>query len=233
MVPTLMVCVIFVISGITLKGDDIAGALRAYLGFGYGIVSILLITASVGFVVVAIPITPSEFSTGLAVFCTVPTTLTSGITLTASAHGNAALALMLTVCSNLLGVATTPFMLRTVLQSARDVRLDAVDLLTRLLLTVLMPLVVGKAIRALHESIRQWVKRNKTYLGLTSNAALALIVWMNLSASRENLVSQRFTDILVLLAYAVLLHVAFLLINLPFTLLMPSRLMGWREKIAV
>lgn len=161
MVPTLMVCIIFFISGITLKGDDIASALKGYIGFFYGLVSILFVTACVGFVMVAIPFTPAEFKTGFAVFCTVPTTLTSGITLTASAHGNAALALMLTVCSNLIGVATTPFMLRLVLSTASNVSLDPVELLVKLLLTVLLPLVVGKAVRGLHESVRDWVLNYK------------------------------------------------------------------------
>ena len=116
-----MICIIFVISGLTLKGDDINSALKAYVGFGYGMVSILFLTACMGFIMTAIPFTPIEFRTGFAVFCTVPTTSSSGTTLTATAHGNAALALMLTVCSNLLGVATTPLMLRLVLVSVSGV----------------------------------------------------------------------------------------------------------------
>ncbi|AQK71497.1 putative sodium/metabolite cotransporter BASS4 chloroplastic [Zea mays] len=42
--------------------------------------------------------------TGLAMFCCMPTTLSSGVTLTQLVGGNSALALAMTVASNLLGI---------------------------------------------------------------------------------------------------------------------------------
>ena len=55
-----------------------------------------------------------------------PTTLTSGVTLTIQAKGNGALALMMVVGSNLLGILTVPFMLRLVLREGADVHVNAV-----------------------------------------------------------------------------------------------------------
>ena len=82
-VQTINVIVIFIISGLTLKTDDIKEALSKEGGWGfiYGIVAILGITASIGFVAAEIPFEVKEFSYGLAVFCVVPTTLSSGVTL--------------------------------------------------------------------------------------------------------------------------------------------------------
>lgn len=83
LVQTLNVVIIFIISGLTLKTDDIKTALskEGIVGFGYGVVSTLLITACVGFAAAEIPFDKKEFAYGLAVFCVVPTTLSSGVTL--------------------------------------------------------------------------------------------------------------------------------------------------------
>ena len=82
-VQTINVVVIFIISGLTLKTDDIKDALskEGRLGYMYGIVAILGITGCVGFVAGEIPFDVKEFSYGLAVFSVVPTTLSSGVTL--------------------------------------------------------------------------------------------------------------------------------------------------------
>lgn len=79
-VSTINILVIFIISGLTLKTDDIANS-SAWLGFTYGVFAILVLTPCVGFAAAELPFEDHEFSYGLAVFCVVPTTLTSGVTL--------------------------------------------------------------------------------------------------------------------------------------------------------
>lgn len=82
-IQTINVVVIFIISGLTLKTDDIKKAFskEGRWGYIYGIVAILGITGCFGFVAAEIPFDVDEFSYGLAVFCVVPTTLSSGVTL--------------------------------------------------------------------------------------------------------------------------------------------------------
>lgn len=82
-IQTINVVIIFLISGLTLKTDDIKEALgkEGRRGYLYGIVAILGITGCVGFVAAEIPFDVNEFSYGLSVFCVVPTTLSSGVTL--------------------------------------------------------------------------------------------------------------------------------------------------------
>lgn len=82
-VQTINVVVIFIISGLTLKTADIKKAIskEGRWGYIYGIVATLGITGCVGFVAAEIPFDVDEFSYGLAVFCVVPTTLSSGVTL--------------------------------------------------------------------------------------------------------------------------------------------------------
>jgi len=215
-VQTALVCLIFVISGVTLKTADIVGAVTAYAALGYGLVAIVLITPMLGFAAVDIPFKPAEFKIGLAVFCCVPTTLTSGVTLAQQAKGNGALALMLTVVSNLLGVFTVPFLLELVVDSA-DVSVDGVALLLKLAVSILLPLAVGKSMReflgGFSKTVQRFVTRHKVELGLTNNAALLCIVWQNLSRSRDDLINCSAGEIFLMLFAGVCVHVIFLVFN--------------------
>ena len=135
-VPSILVLVIFLSSGLTLSTADIKKAAGEYIGAAYGIVSILFVTPLRGFAALAIPFVPQEYSYGLALFTVMPTTLTSAVTLVGSSGGNAALALLLTVSTNLLGIVTVPFMLQAILSSsAAKVAIDAANLLIKLCIT--------------------------------------------------------------------------------------------------
>lgn len=83
-IPTVHLCTIFVVSGLTLNTKEAVEALKAPKGLIYGLISILGITPLLGFVMLKIPFSEEAFSTGLAIFCTVPTTLSSGVALVTS-----------------------------------------------------------------------------------------------------------------------------------------------------
>jgi hypothetical protein len=70
--------------------------------------------------------------------------LSAGVTLVAAAHGNAALALLLTVVTNTAALFIVPFSLQLVLQTEEGVAINAADLLIKLAVTILVPLAVGK-----------------------------------------------------------------------------------------
>lgn len=229
-VQTINVCTIFVISGLTLKTEDIISAITAYRSLTYGLIAILIITPALGFAIIEIPFEPKEFAKGLAIFAAVPTTLTSGVALVAQAQGNAALALMLTVCSNLLGILTVPFTINLIISSAGDTNIDTIELLLKLLFTILIPLIIGKGLRELSSRVQQFVKAQKTTLSLVSNGSLIFIVWQTLSRSQEDLLDQRFTDILIVIVAGVAMHLIYLAWNSFATMLLQLPL---REKKAV
>jgi len=90
-IQTTCVVIIFIISGATLKTEEIAQALTTGRGgLAYGLVAILGLTPLLGFIHVYVPYKPVEFRYGLALFSCVPTTLTSGVTLVRNAKGNVA-----------------------------------------------------------------------------------------------------------------------------------------------
>lgn len=210
---TINIVTIFIISGLTLKTDHIKDAARAWVAALLGTVSILLITPCAAFVLVEIPFSPPAYTYGLAIFALVPTTIASGITLVTAARGNAALALMLTVITNVLAVFILPFTVPLVISQAQSVSLDPVDMLIKLVLTILVPLLIGKALREAFAWVRTQVDKHKVALGLLNNGSLICIVWQTLSAAQSDVVNTAFATLCLIALAAILLHLVYLLVN--------------------
>ncbi|CAG9467676.1 unnamed protein product [Pedinophyceae sp. YPF-701] len=211
-ISTINVVLIFFLQGLSLRTDEVKQAIRAWKAMSWGIFSIIAVTALTGFVLFELPVTPIEFRIGLAVFCVVPTTLTSGVTLVNQAKGNGALALMLTVVTNLLGIVTSPWWLKAIIRGSNS-SVDAVDLLLKLLLTILLPVTVGKALRELIKPIQAFVKKHKRAISLTTNGLLIMIVWMSISGSASTIKSVAFGKIALIIAIEVIVHGYYLAMN--------------------
>lgn len=89
--------------------------------------------------------------TGLAIFCCMPTTLSSGVALTQLVGGNSALALAMTVLSNLLGIFVVPFSLSKFIAGGVGVVIPTKQLFKSLVITLLVPLILGKVLRNIVE----------------------------------------------------------------------------------
>jgi solute carrier family 10 (sodium/bile acid cotransporter), member 7 len=191
---------------------------RGRAGLIYGILAILVFTPLLGFVAIQTPFAQIEFSYGLAIWCTVPTSLASGVSVTVQSGGNGALALLLTVVTNMTAVVTLPFwlsaMFATRTQGTGSAKVDAIDLLQKLLVTVLVPLLVGKAVRDIVPGARGVITRNKVSLGLMNNVFLVLIAWQTISAAADDLLAQPFfPDLFVVIIAATSQHLFYLAIN--------------------
>jgi solute carrier family 10 (sodium/bile acid cotransporter), member 7 len=204
------VSVIFVCAGLRLRTDEIRTALSAWRATTWGMISVLLVTPVIGAALASrIPLDPA-FQMGLALFFCMPTTLSSGIALTGQARGNVALALLLTVLTNVVGIFSVPFVLTGLLSALGNVELSAADLLVKLCLSILLPLAIGRALRPY---VRDWVDAHRNALGLLSNAALICIPWMKFSQSSEKLTQIGALSMGTLVVAGVLVHVVFLAVN--------------------
>lgn len=204
------VSLIFICSGLLLRTSEIRAALSAWKATAWGGLSILLITPIIGaFLAFQAPLDPA-FQLGLALFCCMPTTLSSGIALTNQARGNMALALLLTVLTNTLGVFTVPFVLAQLLQAAGQVELSGSELLLDLCLSILLPLAVGKY---LQRFLSGWIGRNRKQLTLISNLALICIPWMKFSQSSEKLGQILSSSLALVVGCGILIHLLYLGIN--------------------
>jgi len=234
-VPALCVSLIFLLQGLGLRTDEALEAVRAPKALIYTVVAILAITPLFGFLMVRVPLGPAEFNVGAGLFCCVPTTLTSGVALVGAAGGNATLALLATAATNLIGVVTTPFWLSAILASRPDleadiaaddplaaaapggdstVSLDAVDLLLKLLATILAPLAVGKGVRELGRPVTiDLAAKHKQAMGLTANGLLIALVWMSISASADAFGSAGAANIVGWVVTMIALHLVWLTMN--------------------
>eukprot|EP00878_Enallax_costatus_P019296 GHUV01020355.1.p1 GENE.GHUV01020355.1~~GHUV01020355.1.p1 ORF type:complete len:342 (+),score=81.37 GHUV01020355.1:827-1852(+) len=196
-VTTANMAVIFFIFGVTLDTSELMLALKAWKAIVFGLSSILVLTPIFGFFCMLMPFKPYEFALGLAIMACVPTSLSSGVTLVIGAYGNGALALLFTVSGSILGIITAPLAVKIVLGSMTNAKVDSVDLLVKLGVSILMPVVVGKTLRELIRPVGENVYKYKAPLYLINNLQITMIVWQKLSSAREVLVEQEIGDVLM------------------------------------
>lgn len=216
-VQSINVILIFVISGFRLKTDAMKKALKQPCGLFTGWFSILAWTPLLGFVAVRLPVGPKEFSYGLALFCCVPTTLTSGAALVAGCKGASRaseLALMITVTANLLGCFTTPLWLSAVLGGV-DAEIDVLNLLVKLVVTLLLPTVFGKMLQMSSPKAAQFSKDWKTALNIFSSFNLVFVVWQSVSRAQTTIATAGASNIIACIACGIGLHMVFWVVNAP------------------
>ncbi|CBI28336.3 hypothetical protein VitviT2T_009080 [Vitis vinifera] len=174
---------IFIITGLKLQGGEIGAVAEAWPALVFGLVSILLLSPFFSKIILQIQLAPQEFVTGLAIFSCMPTTLSSGVALTQLVCGNAALALAMTVMSNLLGILIVPFWISRFLANDFGASIPTEKLLWSLIFTLLVPLVLGKVLRSCFQGLATYVDQNRRIFSIASTILLSLTPWMQVSKS--------------------------------------------------
>lgn len=205
----------FFISGLVLKTEEIKKASSHWQAIIYGLVAILAVTPCLGFLFKIIPLNPIEFTYGLVIFCLVPTTLGIGISLVRTCLGSEAIALFLTIASNIAGIFIMPLWTKALLSSTElDLSIDIPDLLAKLVIAMLVPSLVGKGLRELFTPVKRFTANYKITLSLIATTNLAMIVWQTLSAAREQLFSMSAPiNILWVILLAIGQHLFYLALN--------------------
>ncbi|XP_020202701.1 probable sodium/metabolite cotransporter BASS4, chloroplastic isoform X3 [Cajanus cajan] len=175
---------IFVISGLMLRSEEIGAAVDAWPVGLFGLVSILFLTPYFSRIILQIQLQPQEFITGLAIFSCMPTTLSSGVALTQLAGGNSALALAMTVISNMLGILIIPLSITKFVAAGVGVALPTKQLFKSLVLTILIPLILGKVLRESFKGVADFVDKNRKLFSVISALFLSLVPWIQVSRSR-------------------------------------------------
>ena len=168
---------IFFITGLGLDAaavSSLAGP-RTRWALAAGVVSILALSPLASLALTHLPLQPIEFSMGLALFWAMPTSASSGVMIVQAARGDPALAVALTIITNVLAVFTAPGWAASILGAAVPVSVSA--LLTQLAATVLAPLAAGWALRAGGRTVPALVARHKLPLRLAQSVLLALVPW--------------------------------------------------------
>jgi sodium/bile acid cotransporter 7 len=153
-----------------------------------------------------------ELGPGLIVAAATPCTLASASVWTRKAGGNDAVSLMVTLITNSLCFAVTPMWVR--LLTAGQVEPFALGpIMTRLLLTVLLPIVVAQLLRG-----STWVAssagRHKTGLGVYAQLGVLMMVTLGMAQAADRLAQSdaaRFSVVLLVGCGAIALALHLLL----------------------
>jgi sodium/bile acid cotransporter 7 len=128
-----------------------------------------------------------------------------------------ALAIFLTVGTNILGVVLIPLWLRAVLSGAQTgvqkLNISYLDLFLKLLLSFSIPTAIGKILREYVPGVLSFVRAHKTHLSLFSNTILAMLIWQTISSGRDILVNAKFGNVLVVIVSTTLIHFVYLIFN--------------------
>ncbi|KAK9726992.1 hypothetical protein RND81_05G250800 [Saponaria officinalis] len=219
---------LFFMSGLKLQDGDIKDVLEAWPAFLFGLVSILLLCPLFAKLILKVPLVPPEFVTGLAIFGCMPTTLNGGVALTQLVGGNTALALALTVSSVLLSILTVPLWITKYVADGFGLTIPSWPLFQSLLLTLIVPLILGKVLRNSAPGIATSIDQNEKLISITTSIILGLFPWMQVSQSRSLLLKVKPEVFVCAIALGILVHLIFLGFNA--ILVRSLSALPWAEK---
>eukprot|EP00440_Ansanella_granifera_P065757 gb/GFBE01071317.1/.p1 GENE.gb/GFBE01071317.1/~~gb/GFBE01071317.1/.p1 ORF type:complete len:336 (+),score=83.49 gb/GFBE01071317.1/:1-1008(+) len=204
--PQVAVVVIFIISGLCL--DSVSDCLQ-YKALTLAIILVLFVTPLIAWPILHFGqgYVDETLLQGLALFCVVPTTLSSGVTMVTQAKGNVSLAVLLTTVTNLLGVATMPWSVTKIF--AASVPIKPMEMLFELVWLTLVPLVIGMSLRKVVPVAKDFAKNNKKVLGLSQNSCILLVVLLMTSGAQSKIVSTDASDLSICLAMAGGVHLVY------------------------
>lgn len=208
---------IFIVSGLLVDQGEAWAAIRSVAGLMYGLIAILLVSPILGIFILQSSFLMKEMAIGLAVFCCMPTSLSMAITLTQQAGGNSAMALLLTIASNILGVVTVPLMVSSTLGGV-TAHFDVFKLFINLIKTVLLPLLFGICLQLFFRpKFQDWRRLNRQKLSYISAFLICLVPWTQVSQASSARLPLGPGDFISCLVAGALVHCLLLLVNLNVT----------------
>ncbi|KAG7561056.1 putative sodium bile acid cotransporter [Arabidopsis thaliana x Arabidopsis arenosa] len=199
-------CGIFIISGLTLRTEAIGAAVKGWPLGVFGLISILLLTPSFSRLIMLVQLQPRELVTGLGIFCCMPTTLSSACWWQCCSCS-------VTVASNLLGILTIPFWVSRYIAGGVGVSFPTDQLFRSLIVTLLIPLIIGKVIRESFKGFANFVDNNRKLFSKINAICLSLVPWIQVSRSRSLLLSVKLKVFLAAVGIGILLHLSLLAFN--------------------
>ena len=152
-----------------------------------------------------------QIATGILVMSTMAPTLSSVIVITKESGGNTPWAILMTVGLNLLAIVAIPAQL-SFLFSGTPVSLPVVPLLRDLVLSVLLPFVIGVILRRIIQ------RPPAGFINLLPTLLVILLSYMAFCSGRNTLISSHGSTLLLIFVALLGLHLALLLIALGLTL---------------
>jgi sodium/bile acid cotransporter 7 len=198
----------FFITGLTLETASIGTELRRFRAPAAAMISSLVVIPLLfwGLAVLALP---PEFIIGVCIIATAPVTVAAGTVMTDLGRGNVSLSLFICVLGNFLAVFTIPFSLKLLLSFGNDIELPALQMLSGLALTVLVPTILGQLVRPL---VKEKLAPYRKAFSIFQQSTVLLIIFNAVGSSADRIL-QAGTAIILVLAFMILLHSLVLCMN--------------------
>mmetsp|Transcript_112877 Transcript_112877/g.364353 ORF Transcript_112877/g.364353 Transcript_112877/m.364353 type:complete len:345 (-) Transcript_112877:194-1228(-) len=213
--PSVAIDIIFVISGLCLA--SMKEALQ-YKALTLGIVLVLFVTPLLAGPILYLHTLQPDLNysllQGMALFCVVPTTLSSGVTMITQAKGNVSLAIFLTALTNCLGVFTMSFSSSQVFSAS--ISISPWEMLFELVWLTLVPLCVGMALRRFKWrkfEMSKFATDYKKPLGLSQNSCILFVVWLMISKAQPQIFGAKSADLGLCLTLAATVHLIYRLVG--------------------
>lgn len=226
--PDIVIVFIFLFSGFALSPEQVREGLMDVKGILMALVIIFIMAPLAAALFSLIPL-DTGIIIGLFLVAIMPSTLSSGVVMTAMAGGSAAHALVTTIFANSVSVFTIPyalsFLLMTIGESA-TVTIDKAAIMLKIAVLVILPLAVGMVLKHFFASLYD---RMGGKINIVNQCLILFIVWIALSQTRAIMVNSGFTVGLVIAV--VFVYHGLLLISGWSLILISRREKGRRESI--
>ena len=185
--PDAVVVIIFLLSGLSLSTAQLKNGLRDVKGM---LLALAVIFIAAPLAALAFTLMPMDKGViiGLFLVAVMPSTLSSGVVMSAAAGGSAAHALVITIVSNTLAVFTIPFVLSLLLLTIGQptaVTIDKAAIMLKIGLLVVLPLAAGMITRHCLAGV---FRHSQPWITFVNQCMILLIVWIAMSQTRAMLV---------------------------------------------
>ncbi len=200
----LMMCFIFLCSGLMLDTQKIRSGIGNLKSIGAALFLIFIAAPALAFLLGKFPLR-YEIIVGFFIVSAAPTTLSSGVVMTTASGGNMPHALLVSLMTNAMAVLTVPLTLPLLLgkpDSGNSIVIDQYALILKIGLLVLLPLAAGLLLRFI---LKIPPNRPVTTLQLINQLLILTIVGVGLAQARTALFTGGF-QIGIILLLAVLFH---------------------------
>ncbi len=171
----------FLITGLSLDTSGLIEQLTHFKVISAALVSSLVLIPFITFFLANLVFTDKQdLLIGSVIIATAPVTVASGTVMTALALGNVPLSLFICVLSNFAALLTIPFLLNILLQFGDPIDLPVLGILGSLIMTVLVPTVIGQLIRP---RLKEWIVPYKKAFSVFSQCIVLMIILNAVSAS--------------------------------------------------
>ncbi|NQV26333.1 MAG: bile acid:sodium symporter [Rhodopirellula sp.] len=176
LVPTKpLTAFVLVLMAFSLNSQQLKSSFRAPAPVVWACLVNFGLLPMLGLFLIRFQMTP-DFRIGLMIAVSTPCTLAAASVWTRKAGGNDAVSLLTTLVTNAACFALTPFWLN--LGTSQSASLDAGDLTERLVLVVLLPTLLGQALR-IPRKAADFATRNKTPIGVVAQSCILSLVFLS------------------------------------------------------